>query len=104
MASSAGRQVTDFVQTMRADLFQLVVHNGDVRRATVHALGPILRGAVTVDQLFQRRLSRDDIDRLDLMFDTWLRQGPDRLAPAVKLLRSYFKLTDGQTIADLFPT
>jgi hypothetical protein len=85
--SDTGRQIVSFVDRHRADLLALLVTDGDVRRAAVHALRPILRGAVTTDRFFARVLGAEDLERLMLAIDTAAARGSDALATDLRRFR-----------------
>ena len=65
-----GREITDFAQTFSAPLLQLLISSSDTRRVAIHALRPILRDALTVDRLFARKISEEDVQRLEFLMDT----------------------------------
>ena len=75
--------------------------SGDVRRSASHALRPVLKGLVTVDQVFDRRLDAEDIDRLRLMLDTLARHGSKELAGVLRNLRDLVERAEGKSLAEI---
>jgi hypothetical protein len=96
-----GSVVAGAVRKMRGDLMQLTLADGDLRRMAAVAIGPIVAGAITVDQLFARNLSANDSERLGQLFDLMDRLGNARVKSATADLRRVFTDTAGKTIGDL---
>lgn len=97
-----GGVVADAVRKMRGDVMQLALTSGDVRRMAAAAIGPIVAGATTVDQLFARKLSASDTERLGQFFDLLDQQDNARIKSATTDLRRVFSDATGKTMADLF--
>ncbi|HEY0285349.1 MAG TPA: hypothetical protein VGC23_08170 [Vicinamibacterales bacterium] len=85
--SRTGRQIVAFVTRHRAELLSMLLTNGDVRRSTVRALRPILRGAVTTDRVFAHVLVPEDLERVALALDTAAKSGSKALATDIRALR-----------------
>ena len=96
-----GKVAVDAVRLMRGDVMQLALASGDLPRIAAMAIGPIVVGAATVDQLFARRLTANDVERLDQLFDLLDRQGNQRIRTATSDLRRLFADGEDRTIADL---
>jgi hypothetical protein len=85
--SRTGRRIVRFVDRHRAELLMLLLREGDVRRAVVRALRPILRGATTTDAVFEFVLRAGDLERVELALDTATRHGSRRLVSDIRKLR-----------------
>lgn len=96
-----GRVVAGAVRKMRGDLMQFALSSGDVQRMAAAAIGPIVEGSMTVDQLFERKLKVRDAEQLDKLFDLLERRGNDRIKSATGELRSVFGQAAGKRIADV---
>jgi hypothetical protein len=101
LETEAGRVIADFVHMSRGELMQMLVSNGDVRRAAIHALRPVLRNTVTVDQLFDRKLTTDDVSRLKLLVDTTVKSASGKLQAALQPMRALLKKADGAKFGDI---
>jgi len=99
--SRRGRAVVDFVDRQRAELMSLLVGDGDVRRSTVDALRPLLRGAVTTDHVLNRELERRDIDRVERLADVVEKRASEKLRKAIAPLRALLPLGKGKSLAAL---
>lgn len=97
-----GRMVVSAIRKMRGDVMQLAVTSGDVRRMAAAAIGPVVVGATTVDQLFARTLSASDTERLGQLLDLIDRKSNALVKSATAVLRRVLKYSAGKTIADLF--
>jgi hypothetical protein len=103
LTTSRGRQMTDFVDKHRADLLDLLVRNGDIRRATVAAIRPLVAGAITTSDLFERKLTDDDVDRLKKLASQVSRAASNaRLRTALKALVSLADKAEGKRIGAVF--
>jgi GAF domain-containing protein len=95
--------MTDFVDKHRADLLDLLVRNGDIRRATVAAIRPLAAGAITTSDLFERKLTDDDVDRLKKLASQVSRAASNaRLRTALKALVSLADKAEGKRIGAVF--
>jgi hypothetical protein len=101
METKAGRMISDFVYMNRGELMQMLVSNGDVRRTAIHALRPVPRNTITVDQLFDRQLTKDDVSRLELLADTTVKSASGKLRAALRPMRTLLKKADGTKIGDI---
>jgi hypothetical protein len=57
--------IVSLVDRYRAQLAPLLVFDGDVRRATVVAVKPLVAGATTTTDVLERVLTEEDLQRLD---------------------------------------
>jgi hypothetical protein len=101
-ASRRGRIVTAFVDANRAALADLLLKDGDVRRATVAAVRPLVAGATTTTDVLQRVLTAEDLKRLDALAEHVARRGGDQLARRLAPLRRMAKGAEGRSPADIF--
>lgn len=67
--SEAGQTLVDSVDIHRHEVLTMLVRGGDVRRAATAALEPVLRGALTIKDVFDYRLSKDDVARIGRVAD-----------------------------------
>lgn len=63
-ATKRGRLLTDFVDEHSAELAQLLIKDGDVRRAAIAAVRPLVAGAATTTDVLERTLTPADLQRL----------------------------------------
>lgn len=96
-----GKVLVDMLQKHRAEALTLLIRSGDVRRSAIHALTPVLRGTVTLDQLFDRKLSKDDCKRLELFVDAVDKHGSKTLRTETKTLRRFLKDAEDKRIGDV---
>lgn len=99
--SRPGRSVTAFVDRHRAELLALLVSDGDTRRATVAALAPIFRGAVTTTDVFERTLSGSDIERLDRLVAVVRERASEPLSGDVAILQALIKGARDRSIGEV---
>jgi len=85
--SQTGGQIADFVDRHRAELLSMLISKGDVRRAAIAALRPLLRGATTTDRLFGYVLRADDLERVGRALDAASNAGSKALAGDIRRLR-----------------
>ncbi|MCG8466777.1 MAG: hypothetical protein MJB57_01010 [Gemmatimonadetes bacterium] len=96
-----GRRVGSFVDRNRGELFRLLLHDGDVRRATTAALRPIVAGAVTTTDVLERVLTPEDLDALDKVRRELESKGSDGLKQSLKPLDSLRTGAEGRSIAEI---
>ena len=96
-----GKVLVDMLQKHRAEALTLLIRSGDVRRSAIHALTPILRGTVTLDQLFATKLSKDDCKRIKLFVNAVRNHGSKALRAETKTLRKLLKDAEGNRIGDV---
>jgi hypothetical protein len=99
--SKRGRLVTELVDTHRAEIANLLLKDGDVRRATVASLRPIVAGATTSTEVLERALTAEDLKRLDALADEVVRRGSDRIEKSLKPVRRLAKNAEGKTPAEI---
>lgn len=99
--STKGKVVTKFVDANRAELLTLVAKDGDVRRATVAALRPIVAGATTSGDVLARSLTKEDLERLDKLAGILASKGSPKLKAAAKAVTALRPRSAGKSIADL---
>ncbi len=104
--STTGRAIDDVIRAHRAELLSLTVRDGDVRRALVHTLRPMLRGAVTSDHVFEHRFSAQDVERVGASLEAVLRRGSDALTTDVDKLRRRLRPDSwtGMSVAEVIET
>jgi hypothetical protein len=100
--SQRGRLVTAFVDENRTALTDLLLKDGDVRRATVAAIRPLVAGATTTTDVLQRVLTAPDLKRLSALADHVARRGGEplarRLAPVKRLAQNAEGRTPGEIL------
>jgi hypothetical protein len=99
--SRRGRLLTQLVDTHRAELANLLLKDGDIRRATVASLRPLVAGATTSTEVLERALSAEDLKRLDALAEEVVRRGSDRLAKSLGPLRRLAKSAEGKTPGEI---
>ena len=102
IASRRGRVITDLVDRNRAELLTLLAKDGDVRRATVAALRPLLAGATTTTDVLERGLTAEDLDRLDKLMREVSRKSGPKLEKALKVLMALRpRVAEGKSMANI---
>jgi hypothetical protein len=99
--SKRGRLVTELVDSHRAEIADLLLRNGDVRRALVAALRPIVAGATTSTEVLERALTAGDLERLDALAAHVARRGSDRFSKSIGPVRQLAKSAEGKTPAEI---
>lgn len=61
MPHKRGRLVANFVDQYRAELLTMITRDGDIRRATVAALKPLVAGATTTTEVLERAITARDL-------------------------------------------
>jgi hypothetical protein len=92
-----GRVIDGFVDTHRAELATLLLRDGDMRRATVAALGPLVAGAVTTTDVLDRMLTAEDVERLETLGNELSRRGSEEIRASVKPLLRLSSRAEGKT-------
>ena len=85
--SKRGRLVTDFVDVNRAELLTMFAKDGDVRRSMVAAVKPLVEGAMTTSEVLERKVTRDDLERLERLGKELARKGGPGLKKGLEQLR-----------------
>jgi hypothetical protein len=96
-----GRLVTSFVDDHRAELAELLLKDGDIRRAATASLRPLVAGAITTTDVLRRPLTAEDLKRLDALADEVTRRGGDRLAKRLGPVRALARRAEGRTPAQI---
>ncbi|MCD4724661.1 MAG: hypothetical protein K8R63_07435, partial [Bacteroidales bacterium] len=91
----------NFVDSNRAMLLDLIARDGDVRRATVSALRPILAGAETTTDVLGRVLMKNDLIRLKKLAKEVSRKGDRKLQIAMKPIIALSTKAEGKSLADI---
>jgi hypothetical protein len=99
--SKRGRLVTELVDSHRAEIADLLLRDGDVRRALVAALRPIVAGATTSTEVLERALTAGDLERLDALAAHVARRGSDRFSKSIGPVRQLAKSAEGKTPAEI---
>lgn len=97
-----GRRLTDAVDTHRGELLTLLAKDGDVRRATVAALRPATRGAVTTDDVLRTVVTDDVLARAERLATTVSRKASPALQAVVSDLQGLVDDARGATLAEIF--
>ena len=101
LTSDRGRAINDVVHKHRATLMDLVVKDGDVRRAAMAALRPLAKGAMTTDELLSRALKVEDVDRLEALARMVTAKGGRALSVALEPLTPLLDDARGKRLADI---
>jgi hypothetical protein len=99
--SRRGRLVTELADAHRAEIADLLLKDGDIRRATVAALRPIVAGATTSTEVLQRALAAEDLKRLDALAQAVGRRGSDRFGKRLASVRRLARSAEGKTPAEI---
>jgi hypothetical protein len=99
--STRGRLVTKLVDTHRAQIAQLLLKDGDIRRATTVALRPLVAGATTSTDVLNRALTAEDLDRLTTLADEFRRRGGDAVTKSLGPVLKLAKTAEGKTPAEI---
>jgi hypothetical protein len=100
-ASRAGRAVTDFVDSQRAELLTLLAKDGDVRRATIAALRPLVMGATTTTDVLERVFTDKDLKRMDKLAREITAKASPELQETLKPLLALRGKAEGKSMARL---
>ncbi len=100
-ASQRGRRINRFVQSHRREILALLLAEGDLRRATIAALGPLLAGAVTTGDVLERSLTEQDWRALDRLFAELDRKGSPALRTAVRTVRALRPRAAGKSLGEI---
>jgi len=101
MANKRGRLLTDFVDNNRAELLTLLTKDRDIRRATVAALRPLLVGVTTTTDVLERRLTAEDLKRLDKLAREVSRKSGSKLKLALKVFQQFRLGVEGKSLANI---
>jgi len=96
-----GKVVAGAVRHMRGDLMQMAMASGDVQRMAAAAIGPIVSGCLSVDDLFDRKLKISEVEMLQRFLDHLNRHGNARIKAATGDLAGVFADAAGKRIKDL---
>jgi len=99
MTSERGRIITDFVDQNRAELLTLFAKDGDVRRATLAAIRPLVAGATTTTDVLERKVTAEDLERLKKLGRELSRKGGPRLQEALERLMALKPEAEGESLA-----
>ncbi len=98
-----GRMVNQFVDNNRDELLRLLAQDRDIQRATVHALKPLVAGAITTSDVLSRQLTELDVSNLQkLSKEVAGRTSNMKLKTSLKMMQALGKRTDGKKISDVF--
>lgn len=97
-----GRLLTDLVDVHRAELLTMLTADGDVRRATIAALQPILAGAITTGDVLDRVLDGKDLARIDRLVREVSRKAGPKLRAGLKPLVELREKAQGKRLAQVF--
>jgi hypothetical protein len=94
-----GRILTSFVDEHRFELTTLLLQDGDLRRATIAALRPIVAGATTTTDVLERAFSAQDLKRLDAVARELSRRGSKEIQESLKPVLALGSSAEGKTAA-----
>jgi len=101
--TARGRQVTEFVDMHRGELLDMLVRNGDVRRATVAAVRPLVAGAITTTDVLERTLTDEDVASLrKLAGEVGKAASTRKLKASLKMLEALSSDAAGKKIGTIF--
>lgn len=83
-----GRTLGAAAEAHRAELFTLLVRDGDIRRATVMAFRPLLAGATTTSDVLERVLMPRDLANLRKLADELARKASDKMRDRLKVFQT----------------
>jgi hypothetical protein len=101
MANERGRVITDFVDQNRAELLTLFAKDGDVRRATLAGITPLVSGATTTSDVLERKVTARDLERLEKLGSELMRKGGPKLQAALKKLMDLRPKREGESLAGI---
>lgn len=101
MTSERGRVITDFVDQNRAELLTLFAKDGDVRRATLAGIKPLVSGTTTTSEVFERQVTAGDLDRLERLGRELARKGGPGLQESLKKLMELRPKGEGESLAKI---
>ncbi|HEX8907460.1 MAG TPA: hypothetical protein VF771_21585, partial [Longimicrobiaceae bacterium] len=99
-AGKLGLEVVDAVSAHRADIVRLL-QDGDGVRGLEAALFPLLKGATTTDDLLDRVVTGEDVERFDRVFSVAERVAPG-LLPELSRARQILSATRERTLRSVF--
>jgi hypothetical protein len=102
LISLRGRAFIRLINRHQSELLTLVVTKGDFRRALLTALRPILRGAVTTTDVLERRLDKQDLDRLNRALDVVDTQGSPEFRKSLRFVRALLLEAEGRSLSEIF--
>lgn len=101
MTSLRGRGLLGVINRHRSEILTLVVKDGDTRRAMVAALRPILAGAVTTTDVLERKLTAQDVERLNRMLAVGSGNGTAELRKSLEALHALLDGATGRSLAEV---
>ena len=99
--SQRGRLVASFVDANRADIARLLLKDGDVRRATVAALRPLVAGATTTTDVLERVFTATDLKRLDALAGSSVAVAAPSWPTTLQPVRRLAKTAEGRSAAEI---
>jgi hypothetical protein len=96
-----GRLLTGFVDEHRFELTTLLLQDGDLRRAMIAALRPIVAGATTTTDVLERAFSAQDLERLDAVARELSRRGSEELQESLEPVLALGSRAEGKTSAEI---
>ncbi len=101
--SVRGRQITQLVDHHRGELLDLLISNGDVRRSVVAAFRPLVAGAITTSDVFNRTVTDRDIDNLQkLSVEVMKVVSSTKLKASLKMLQAVGAKAEGKRLGQIF--
>ena len=99
--SRRGRVATAFVDRHRAELLSMLTKDGDIRRATVASIQPLVAGATTTTDVLERVLTERDLAKIDKLTKEVSRRASRRLQLDLRALRALRSRAEGKSIAEI---
>ncbi len=99
--SRRGKVITGFVDRHRSEFLTMLSKDGDIRRATVAALKPLLAGATTTTDVLERAMTATDLRRLDRLAREVSRKSSRKLRTTLKMVRALRQKAEGKTLANI---
>lgn len=96
-----GRRMADLLERHQAELLQLLSREGDVRRAIVAALRPLLAGCTTTTEVLERMLLPEDVTALTRLAKELERFAQGRLRKSLLMLQDLEGKVEGRTVGDI---
>lgn len=98
--SERGREAIKLVYAHRVEIVQLL-RDGDIRRAMVASMAPFVRGAWTTDDVFNRVVTDEDVERFERLLKVVEDRRPEMREP-LRFAADVLKETRGRRLGEIF--
>ena len=78
----------------------MLAKDGDIRRATVDAVSPLVAGAITTTDVLERKLTDRDLDRFTRLAKEVARKGSRGMSTRLRPLTALIRGAAGKTLAE----